>query len=127
LGTVARYAIPELSSFCQLDPLLSDSYQACRVQFLPAASSRRNRRAVRACPRMTQKRADLVRGFGREDVFELARLLLDFRLAIQSQAVSKQPLREPVPANDVGGALAPRRVSSTNLLPSAIGPKDGFK
>ena len=58
---------------------------------------------------MTQKRADLVRGFGREDVFELARLLLDFRLAIQSQAVSKQPLREPVPANDVGGALAPTR------------------
>src|SRR5207245_11392611 len=58
---------------------------------------------------MTQERADLVRGFGREDVLELARLLLDLRLAIQSQAVGKQPLRKPVPANDVGGTLAPTR------------------
>src|SRR5207245_6210348 len=62
-----------------------------------------------ACPRMTQKRADLIRGFGRKDVFELARLLLDLRLAIQSQAVGKQPLRKPVPADDVGRALAPAR------------------
>src|SRR5437870_13479681 len=59
-----------------------------------------------ACPRMTQKRADLIRGFGRKDVFELARLLLDLGLAILSQAVGKQPLRLPVSANDVGGALA---------------------
>ena len=58
---------------------------------------------------MTQERADLVRGFGREDVLEFARLLLDLRLAIQSQAVGKQPLRKPVPANDVGGTLAPTR------------------
>src|SRR2546428_7995131 len=62
-----------------------------------------------ACPRMTQKRADLVRGCGREDVLELARLLLDLRLAIQSQAVGKQPLRKPVPADNVGRALAPAR------------------
>src|SRR5438105_15559279 len=56
---------------------------------------------------MTQERADLVRGFGREDVLEFARLLLTLRLAMQSQAVGKQPLRKPVPANDVGGRLAP--------------------
>src|SRR5437879_8248540 len=64
---------------------------------------------MRTRPWMTQKRADLVRGFGREDVLEFARLLLDLRLAIQSQAVGKQPLRKPVPANDVGGTLAPTR------------------
>src|SRR2546426_5229903 len=62
-----------------------------------------------ACPRMTQKRADLIRGFGRKDVLELARLLLDLRIAIQGRAVGKQRLRKPVPADDVGGALAPAR------------------
>src|SRR5438309_681870 len=61
-----------------------------------------------ACPRMTQKRADLVRGFGRENMLKFARLLLDLRLAIQSQA-GKQPLSKPVPADDVGRALAPAR------------------
>ena len=63
---------------------------------------------------MTQERADLVRGFGREDVLEFARLLLDLRLAIQSQAVGKQPLRKPVPADDVGRALAPARCKLDN-------------
>ncbi len=84
-----------------------------------------------ACPRMTQKRADLIRGFGRKDVFELARLLLDLRLAIQSQAVGKQPLRKPVPADDVGRALAPARCKLDNhaaiMLPSPIETEVGFK
>ena len=40
-----------------------------------------------ASSRMSQERADLVRGFGRENVFELAGLLFDLRLAIHGQAV----------------------------------------
>src|SRR5437870_13589383 len=63
---------------------------------------------------MTQKGTNFVGCFWREDVFELARLLLDLRLAIQSQAVGKQPLRKPVPADDVGRALAPARCKLDN-------------
>src|ERR1700689_352375 len=49
---------------------------------LPAARPRRNRRPVWASPRMPQEGADFVGRFRRQDVFELARLLLDFRLAV---------------------------------------------
>src|SRR5277367_6075178 len=47
-----------------------------------AARPRRNRRSVRTGPRMAQKRAYLIRRFGRQDVLELTRLLLDLRLAV---------------------------------------------
>src|SRR5437870_6290650 len=63
---------------------------------------------------MTQKGTNFVGCFWREDVFEPARLLLDLRLAIQSQAVGKQPLRKPVPADDVGRTLAPARCKLDN-------------
>ena len=80
-----------------------------------------------ACPRMTQKRADLVRGFGRENMLKFARLLLDLRLAIQSQAVGKQPLSKPVPANDVGGALAPTRRKLDNHAAVTNGNRSRFQ
>src|SRR5215469_11274482 len=54
---------------------------------------------------MAEKGADLVGSFGRENVLELASLLLDFELAVERQAVGKQALGQTVPADDVGGAL----------------------
>ena len=56
---------------------------------------------------MPQERADLVGSFGRENMLELARLLLNLRFAFERQAVGEQPLREAMAANDVGGALFP--------------------
>src|SRR5271166_2257201 len=55
--------------------------------------------------RMPEEGADFVRRFCRQDVLELARLLLDFGLAIHRERVREEPLREPMPANDVRGAL----------------------
>src|ERR1700723_2833997 len=71
-----------------------------------AAGSRRNRRAVRAGARVAEERANLVGGFGREDVLELAGLLLDFGFAVHGEAVGEQALGQAVTANDTGGALA---------------------
>ena len=73
---------------------------------LAAAWSRRNGRAVRAGARMAEEGADLVGGFGRKDVLELAGLLLDFGLAVHGQAVGEQALGQAMAADDVGGALA---------------------
>ena len=56
---------------------------------------------------MPEERADLVRRFRRQDVFELASLLLNFGLAVHGQRIGKEALREAVAANDVGGAFAP--------------------
>src|SRR5437870_9151732 len=76
---------------------------------------------------MTQKGTNFVGCFWREDVFEPARLLLDLRLAIQSQAVGKQPLSKPVPANDVGGALAPTRRKLDNHAAVTNGNRSWFQ
>src|SRR5256885_16097555 len=54
-------------------------------------------------------------------------LLLDLRLAIQSQAVGKQPLSKPVPANDVGGALAPTRRKLDNHAAVTNGNRSRFQ
>ena len=62
-----------------------------------------------ARPRMTQKCANLVRRPRREDVFELAGLLLDLRLALEGKAVGKQPLGETVTPDDISRALTPPR------------------
>ena len=64
---------------------------------------------MRACSRMSQERADLIRRFGRENVLELAGLLLDFRLAVHRQAVGEQALGQTVAANDAAGPLAAAR------------------
>ena len=58
---------------------------------------------------MPEKRADFVRRLGRENVLELAGLLFDFGFAIHCQAVGKQPLGQPVTANNAAGALAAAR------------------
>lgn len=55
---------------------------------------------------MAEERADLVGGFGRENVLELAGLLLDFGLAVHRQTVSEKALGQPMPADDATGALA---------------------
>ena len=62
--------------------------------------------AVRAGLRVSQERTDAIRSFGREDVLELARLLLNFSLVINPQRFHKKSLRQPVPANYVLRALA---------------------
>ena len=71
---------------------------------------------------MPKERADFVGGFRREDVLELARLLLDFGLAVQREAVSEQTFREAVPANDVGGALPATRSQRNNY--AAVADRD---
>src|SRR5271166_370781 len=60
---------------------------------------------MRAGARMAQKCAYFVGGFGREDVLELARLLLDFGLAVHGEAVGEQALGQTVAADNVCGAL----------------------
>src|SRR5947209_20619172 len=72
----------------------------------PATRPRRNRRAMRAGPWMPQKSADLVRCLGRQDVLELASLLLDFGFAVHGEAVGEETLGQPVPSNDAGCAFA---------------------
>jgi hypothetical protein len=41
---------------------------------------------------MVEKSANLVGGFGRKDVLELARLLLDFGFAVHGERVGEQAL-----------------------------------
>src|SRR5581483_12013981 len=76
---------------------------------LAAALARRNRAAVRAGLGMSQERADARRRLGRQDVLELARLLLDLGLALDVQRLGKQALGEPVTADHVGCPLTPAR------------------
>src|ERR1700722_330126 len=78
---------------------------AREVSVPAAAWPGRNERAVRAGSRMAQECADLVGGFGREDVLELAGLLFDFGFAVHREAVSEQTLGKAVAADDVGRAL----------------------
>ena len=68
---------------------------------------------------MSEERADLVGGFRREDVLELAGLLLDFGFAVHGEAVGEQALGQPVAANDApGAAAASRRQCQRSALPS---------
>lgn len=64
---------------------------------------------MRAGARMVEEGADLVGGFGREDVLELAGLLLDFGFAVHGKRIGEEALGEAVAADDVGGALVPTR------------------
>src|ERR1700690_1043884 len=75
---------------------------------LAAAWSWRNERAVRASARVAQECAYLVGGFGRKNVLELARLLLDFGLAVHGEAVGKEAFSQAVAADNIGGALTAR-------------------
>src|SRR5579862_8960625 len=72
------------------------------LQIAFAARAKRDRRAVGTSSGMTEEGADFVGGLGRENVLELAGLLLDLRFAVESQAVGEQALGQAVAANDVG-------------------------
>src|ERR1022692_4935798 len=64
---------------------------------------------MRAGERMVEEGANLVGRFRREYVLELARLLLDFGLAVHGERIGEQSLSQAVAANDVGGALVSTR------------------
>src|SRR5262249_44549856 len=66
-----------------------------------AACARGNRASVWAGARMAEERADAVRGFGREDVFELASLLRDFFLIVDVEGLGKQALGQAMAADHV--------------------------
>ena len=53
--------------------------------------------------------ADLVGRFGRQDVFELAGLLLDFGFAVHGEAVGEKPLCQTMPSNDASRTFASAR------------------
>ena len=60
---------------------------------------------MRTSKRVVEEGADLVGGFGRKDVLELAGLLLDFAFAVHGERISKQALGQAMAADDVGRAL----------------------
>src|SRR5689334_9804201 len=76
---------------------------------LAAARAGRNGSAVGAGAGMSEEGADFVGGLGREDVFELAGLLLDFRFAVHGEAIGEEALGEAMTADDGSGALAAAR------------------
>ena len=61
---------------------------------------------MRAGPRVSEECADFVRSLRRKNMLELAGLLLDFGLAVHSQTVSEEPLRQPVPSDDAAGIFS---------------------
>ena len=73
-----------------------------------------------------QKRADLVCGFWRQNVLELTGLLFDFSFAVHGQAIGKQPLCQPMPADNLPARSRPRGVSSTIMVPSPTETDTGF-
>ena len=59
---------------------------------------------MRARSGMTKECADLVSRFRGKNVLELAGLLFNLGLAVHGKTVSKQPLSQAVPADDVARA-----------------------
>jgi hypothetical protein len=66
-------------------------------------------RSVGAGERVVEEGADFVGGFGREDVLELAGLLLDFGFAVHGERIGEEALGQAMAADDVGGALMSAR------------------
>ena len=64
---------------------------------------------MRASERVVEEGANLVGGFGREYVLELASLLLDFGFTVHGERVGEESFRQAVAADDVGGALVSAR------------------
>ena len=64
---------------------------------------------MRTRTRVAEESADLVRRLGRQNVLELACLLLDFGFAVHCQTVGKQALGQAVTANDVARPLTSLR------------------
>src|SRR5580658_4026153 len=65
---------------------------AGRFRASSAAHSRRNRRTMRASPRMSKECTDFVSRFRRKNVLELAGLLLDLGFAVHGKAVGEEAL-----------------------------------
>src|SRR5271157_5215423 len=59
--------------------------------------------------RVVEEGADLVSGFGREYVLELASLLLDFGFAVHGERIGEEAFGQAVAADDIGGALVSTR------------------
>jgi hypothetical protein len=55
---------------------------------------------------VAQEGADLVGGFGGQNVLELASLLFDFGFAVHGETVGEQAFGKAVTTDDIGGALA---------------------
>ena len=85
-----------------------------------AACTPRDRASVRTCFRVTQEGADAVRRFRRQDMLELAGLLLDYRLVRYPQSLHEQDFRQPVTSDDVFCALA-AAIRELNGLQSMLG------
>ena len=64
---------------------------------------------MRTSAGMAEEGAYLIRGFGGEDVFEFAGLLLNFGLAIHGEAVGEEPFGETVAANNASRPLPASR------------------
>ena len=64
---------------------------------------------MRAGSGMSEKRANFVGRFRREDMLELARLLLDFGFAVHGKAIGEEALRQSMTPDDASGTLAPAR------------------
>src|SRR5260370_33204032 len=64
------------------------------------------RAAMRTCARMSEKRADAVCSFGREDVLKPAGLFCHFFLVVHMESLCEQPLSKAVTADHVLSALA---------------------
>src|SRR5437588_8207811 len=88
--------------------ICSISFRLCsRFRFWLTAPPGRYRRSVWTSLGMPQECANLIRSLGRKNVLELASLLFNLSFTVHCQTVGEQPLRKPVPANDVCRALPP--------------------
>ena len=74
---------------------------------------------------MSEKSADFICRFWGQDVLELTGLLFDFRFAVHGEAIGEESLRQPVTADDAGGATAAARRKGYDS--AAIADKDSFR
>jgi len=85
---------------------LSQLGGASLVSFVAATRSWWNQGAVWTGSGVAEESANLVGGSGRENVFELAGLLLDFRFAIHCKTVGEEALGETMAADNAARAVA---------------------
>jgi hypothetical protein len=82
---------------------------------------------MRTGARVPEEGADFVGRFRRENMFELAGLLLDFRFAVHGQAVGKKALSQPVATDDAASSLAAPWGQFHDQRPIACRCGDGFE
>ena len=61
---------------------------------------------MRTRTRVAEESADLVRRLGRQNVLELACLLLDFGFAVESERIGEQPLGKAMAPDDISRSLS---------------------